>query len=1501
MVKQRILSLRWRMILLVAVIPLLFLIPILFLFGSRYTVAYRESYWYKADIVTNQIKTMIEDFQFASISPEDTQEIQRIFLDFVRASERAGIRDFEFIALVDANGYIVEHSAPELTDSVDPRFTNLNADTIYERTNATDPLDVIWITQRQFSSGKHYLISRPIPQLSNEDSQLYIVVAEDATLVDPPMLLMLVAAFFIFVVVILFMQIFLNRTILTPLRKIAEGAAVIGAGDLEYRIVVQRLDELGFVADSFNTMSAQLLNLVTSLESTVKTRTSILERRNLQLEAVTLVGQEAVQQRNVTELLETAVKTISDKFGFYHTAIFILDDEKTWAILRAASSEGGLRMLQRGHRLRVGQEGMVGNVAFTGKPRIALDVGEDAVFFRNPDLQTTRSEIAVPLISENEVIAVLDVQSEEPAAFSTDDISVLQLMTNQLAVALSNVRGLEVMQSTLEELRNIQTDYGRRGWVRLAQSESPLAYEYDRADTKPVKPLPVPVDLGEGQVGHKIVMDGETPVVMEAIKAGDRILGYLSFSDPNRVWTEDEFSFIHSVGDQIASALDNARLFEDTQRNERQQLLISQILQTAANPDIPPNQILKEIAAVLALGLDIGVVVATLSVSDLPIAHPHTAVGPEGQTMMFFQEDVALDAAYFSLLKNMSQPTTMSIRPFIQKPHGSDAESPCDTAMDESLAEYDMDRALCIPMIGGGNERSFIGLIPLRNNPPLDQETRELAQNLANQIAVVMDNLNLSAETQQRSEELRLLYQSSLKLSELLEPVEVLQVIAEEGTQLLGADASNLWLFDPDTNDLVLSYDHLSGAEGHLGMRLSASTGLVGRSLSEQKTLNVSDYNVWEGHIENLVSSQFHATLAVPLIGRLGPLGVTVYLARHVAAFGEGEISLADLFSAQAAAALENAQLNQDAQRRAEEFLRLYDAGIDLITILDAEKLLSRAADWAQRVFSAERAVLYLREVASTAFLRGQSASVSTYYLDEEADIETRDGLTDIIIQSRHSILIRDNREHELLKTSHLVSIGLFSLIGVPLQIGDDILGAMYVNSVELNHFRDRDLNLLEFLATQVSSALQNSIQFGQTERALAVVGRQALYQSNVSQAVALLTERGTDSIQKVLQLLAEAAEAPVALYFDAQETGDTAFWRLQSSWSAPDSSPERIAGPQLQHLEVKKMSNWAEMLSAQISIAVRLEDLPPGVDTLLQAYGLDMVIALAVQGAVECPGFIALLRKADMLWEDQEVVALQTCAAALSNTMARERLFEQVQQTLSETEALYRGGTALSEANTYQAILDVLLNHTVLGKDSADVTLQLFSSPWSETEIPDYAEVVAYWSSENREHTRERYYVQEFPSSIGIINEGLPTFVEEVAKDPTLDRRARAMFSKALGAASVILLPLVVGGQRIGYIHATYPERQYFTEQARRQLGNLVQQAAIAVLNILQLQATEARVQREQLIRQITGRIQEAPDVEGVLHTAIRELGRAFSTSRNRIQFQLPKQGAVDADGVPE
>lgn len=182
------------------------------------------------------------------------------------------------------------------------------------------------------------------------------------------------------------------------------------------------------------------------------TRSHDLERRTMQLQAAAEVSRTAISVHNPDVLLSQATHLIGERFGFYHVGIFLLDEAGEYAVLRAASSDGGRQMLANGHKLKVGEQGVVGYVAGSGLPRIALDVGADAVYFDNPLLPETRSEMALPLKIGERVIGVLDVQSRQEAAFDQQDAVVLQTMADQLAIAIENARLLYATQQAVRAL-----------------------------------------------------------------------------------------------------------------------------------------------------------------------------------------------------------------------------------------------------------------------------------------------------------------------------------------------------------------------------------------------------------------------------------------------------------------------------------------------------------------------------------------------------------------------------------------------------------------------------------------------------------------------------------------------------------------------------------------------------------------------------------------------------------------------------------------------------------------------------------------------------------------------------------------------------------------------------------------------------------------------------------------------------------------------------------------
>ena len=143
------------------------------------------------------------------------------------------------------------------------------------------------------------------------------------------------------------------------------------------------------------------------------------------------------------ELLPFVVDRIQQRFGLYYVGLFLVDEPRQYALLRAATGEVGQRMLAGRYQLALDDHSMIGWCIQHQAPRIALDVGEDAVRFNNPHLPDTRSELALPLVSRGQVLGAMTVQSAQAAAFSEQDIIILQTMSNQVATAIANAQLLE--------------------------------------------------------------------------------------------------------------------------------------------------------------------------------------------------------------------------------------------------------------------------------------------------------------------------------------------------------------------------------------------------------------------------------------------------------------------------------------------------------------------------------------------------------------------------------------------------------------------------------------------------------------------------------------------------------------------------------------------------------------------------------------------------------------------------------------------------------------------------------------------------------------------------------------------------------------------------------------------------------------------------------------------------------------------------------------------------
>jgi GAF domain-containing protein len=265
--------------------------------------------------------------------------------------------------------------------------------------------------------------------------------------------------------------------------------------------------------------------------------------------------------------------------------------------------------LARGHKLRVGQ-GIVGTAAAKNEPRIATDVGADATYFDNPDLPQTRSELALPLRVRTRLIGVLDVQSTESETYKDEDIKTLQILADQLALAIDNARLIKESQRTLHALEIAYGQEAKKAWDHRLEKK-PLAYIYNRIDVHPVSNPPVDSVNSQDEAQNQLTV----PILIRGQALGNLILRRESELAP---WNKDDQALVEDAVAQIASALENARLMEEIRSRAQQEQLIGQV-SAQFQGSLDMDAVLR--TAVRQLGQLPGVSEASIHISPGPIGN----------------------------------------------------------------------------------------------------------------------------------------------------------------------------------------------------------------------------------------------------------------------------------------------------------------------------------------------------------------------------------------------------------------------------------------------------------------------------------------------------------------------------------------------------------------------------------------------------------------------------------------------------------------------------------------------------------------------------------------------------------------------------------------------------------------------------------------------------------------------------------------------------------------
>lgn len=334
--------------------------------------------------------------------------------------------------------------------------------------------------------------------------------------------------------------------------------------------LVDRLEEAG-------RRSADLASERAWLQREVAERTTELELSAQYLAAITELTQSATSiLDNPQGLLEHVVELISERLAFYHTAVFLVDRDRTWLELQAASSSEGRQLLAKGYQLPLGGDGIVGQVAIEGVAQVMRGLEEGTHAPEAPYLANTQSEVALPLRVRGETIGVLDVHSTELGAFDDEDIGVLQILADQIAVALSNARLSRQVQDSAAAMRRAYGEMGLEMWRSLLRTRGELSVGHDPGGALAQSTLGGETQGAQHERNSGVSEESQAAVTVPVQVRGGHVIGVVHALKPSGrgAWNPDELELLRALVDQLGVALDGAQLYQESQeRAERERLV----------------------------------------------------------------------------------------------------------------------------------------------------------------------------------------------------------------------------------------------------------------------------------------------------------------------------------------------------------------------------------------------------------------------------------------------------------------------------------------------------------------------------------------------------------------------------------------------------------------------------------------------------------------------------------------------------------------------------------------------------------------------------------------------------------------------------------------------------------------------------------------------------------------------------------------------------------------
>lgn len=895
------------------------------------------------------------------------------------------------------------------------------------------------------------------------------------SLIDPFNMALLVISLVISGTVIYFG----STRLVAPLVRLAQSADSFSKGNWNERAEVNRSDEIGLLAHSFNRMAADLGDLYHSLETAVENRTSTLR-------IASEIAQMATSTSRLDDTLSRTVELIAERFGYSSVSIFLLDESGRNLVLQDTRGAAGDQLKQRGLRVTLDEETLISHVAVEQKGQIITDGDANPLFRTNVSLPDTRSEVAIPIVLGSQTLGVLDIQSTEEGVFGEETITIFQALANQISNTVQSARQLESTQVSYQETsllyratRQVTQAQNedevleslRETFIQLPYIGAVLSFEKENfriqviTDAKSgrvetgLQNITIPAGrmaqlLEENRI---ILLDDLTQLsdfqnlVSFLLRRGCKAAALIAVMNGYRlsrvlvIGARESGQINHTglqayanLADVIGASLGKFNVLQVL--NERlTELQVLTAFSTAISAETDLNRLYSTLhrQVMQIFGSELEFSVAIYNAPQKQIDFPYFY--EKGETISL--EPAAIGEGLTSLIIQSGQPLMLNDEASIRKHNIIVKGAPAKSWMG-------------IPLIFAGTVVGAILVQDLTTENRFDQHDLNLFMTLAPQIATAVRNTQLYTDAQNA---LRAYDQERFLLNNLLDQIP--EGISFKDTQgrYIRASSSTARSYNLRPEEMIGKTDgdligHEKAEKIHHDEQTVINTG--------KPEIGLLEYVVTPTGEENWLH-----TSRIPVTTLDGePYGLLV-ITRDITELKKAEAL---------------------AQRRAEQVLTSAEIARDATGTLEIDALLKKSVNLVRERFGFYHASIFLLDGDEEyAVLRESTGEAGEKML--LAGHRLAVGSKSIVGQVTASgkALIVNNVTDDPTHLPNPLLPGTRSELAIPLKVGDRILGALDVQSTKTDAFIEEDVNVLQILADQMAVAVVNGELFSRTHELL--------------------------------------------------------------------------------------------------------------------------------------------------------------------------------------------------------------------------------------------------------------------------------------------------------------------------------------------------------------------------------------------------------------------------------